>query len=346
MNKVLYIGDYSSLNNHAQVNRMLDVVSALDGIEVYILTNKFRTIWNNIIVTKGVVNYVKVIIRIVCDVVKNRYDIVLFYNPYYHILPFLLLPKKLRKKCVLQIEDTVPSISRSMEYKIGLKRLLRFSFYEVMLKFAIYRFENFIISSPNFERASMKNVYKLYGCKELRAVPKQSDKTIFIGGRLDIEYGLENFLEAIKIFFENASDWSLIICGDGSQDKLIDKVLGIYVDSNRVRKCYNVSREAYIQLLRNSGVCISIQPNSGLYKNCKTPSKVYEYLSLGKKTIAFDYPSFEDLKDSNLLFIIDDFDELGNKIIDLYERDFNYEGLNSMNVELISKRLKLWLTGL
>ncbi len=114
-----------------------------------------------------------------------------------------------------------------------------------------------------------------------------------ISGKLDYEQGIEVVLDAINKFLAQATnstcDVDFVFCGFCSDKSPIRRMLIDASSMNgRITFLGEVSRLEYGKLMLNTDVCIAMQLPNGRHSACKTPSKVYEYLCMGKIVIASD----------------------------------------------------------
>lgn len=105
-------------------------------------------------------------------------------------------------------------------------------------------------------------------------------KYFLYSGTLNIEYGV---LDLIKSFEElNNQDLHLVICGEGEAEEILKKC-----KNEQIHFLGRCSHEDVLCLQQNAYALINPRKNSNEYTKYSFPSKIMEYLSSGRPTIAY-----------------------------------------------------------
>ncbi|TVU83842.1 glycosyltransferase family 4 protein [Pseudoalteromonas neustonica] len=114
-------------------------------------------------------------------------------------------------------------------------------------------------------------------------------------GRLDKDNGI---LELTKVAKSHCSNFDFFIAGDGAYKELVESTSEItFLGSLEHSKC--------IEFLKSMDVLVCLRLKSEIDTSYFFPSKLYEYLSLGKMVITTDLP-IEGVELSSIALVIDD----------------------------------------
>jgi glycosyltransferase involved in cell wall biosynthesis len=169
-----------------------------------------------------------------------------------------------------------------------------------------------IIPTQHFSKylPNKKNVKVITGCLDvpnkplsfLEDVPHICKDEIFVrilfSGKLEFEHGIDIFLDSIHEVQLKCGctqiSYVIDICGQGPKSAWVNQ----YIFENGISKIIFhgfVSNSEYLDLLKQSDICVALQQPLGRYGFLKTPSKVYEYLAYGKAVISTDVGDLSEL---------------------------------------------------
>lgn len=264
---------------------------------------------NNII--KNVIEFRKYIKN-----VSIEYDLVMAYNVAY---PWLFLSKIIGKvKSTLILAD----FSDSCSYKNLILKI-----YAWVCKQDIRTYDNVVGLSKNVNRF-LKNKQKficiqggidtkLY--KDVSPTPSSEPLRIMYSGNLSNVTGVDILIESFKNF--NNKNVELIITGRGDLQEFVENSI-----SDKIKYYGSVPYEEYLRLLNSANILVNPR-NMDLKENENNfPSKVFEYLAVGKVVVSTKFIGWEDFKD-NFYFCdstIESLTESLNIAIKQYEEKYDF----------------------
>lgn len=247
---------------------------------------------NNIL--KSILNYRKKLKQIV-----NNYDIVISYNVAY---PWLGLPKmKKNKKSILLLADFSDSNSFN---NIILK------IYSKICKKDIRSYSTVVGLSENTERF-LKNNQKficipggidLVDYKNVTSTPINSKIKIMYSGYLGSVTGVDLLLEAVSKI--DSKDFELIITGRGELEKKIKNN-----NDKRIKFYGSIPYDEYLKLLNSANILVNPRNMYLPENNNNFPSKVLDYLAVGKVVVSTKFIGYEKFID-NFIFCDSTVDEI------------------------------------
>lgn len=243
----------------------------------------------------------------------KKYDTVIAYNVAY---PWLLLPQIARQqKTILILAD----FSDTNSYKNPLMKL-----YAKICKRDIRKYDYVIGLSKNAKKLLKKQQHFIYmpGGIDLDNYQKVSMSPIknqtvklMYSGNLSKVTGVDLLVEAIKKIKDNKIE--LVITGRGELENYINQE----ADGKKIKYLGSLPYKKYLQLLNESNILINPR-NMNLPENQNNfPSKIFEYLAIGKVVISTKFVGYEDFK-NNFHFCNSNVESLKKKIEEICE---NYE---------------------
>lgn len=161
---------------------------------------------------------------------------------------------------------------------------------------------------------------------------RKSKKIVAYSGILSKEYNVDNLINVFES--EELKNYELWLFGDGELKSYINEKMKTmnnlkffgYVDNNTLKN-----------KLRQSTVLINPRQNIGEYTKYSFPSKIVEYMSLGKPVIAYKLDGVPDEYDKYLIYPEDNTKEaLTNKIKEVCSYDYYKRNkIGSKNFNLI-----------
>jgi hypothetical protein len=110
---------------------------------------------------------------------------------------------------------------------------------------------------------------------------------ILLSGKLDDENGLRTFLEAATIYAEQGLEKAPLrfeVCG--ASEHQTDVELRHLSTRGIIYYHGNLGNDEFAKTLKEVDVCCALQDPNGRDCRSKTPSKIYEYLGMGKVVVA------------------------------------------------------------
>lgn len=221
--------------------------------------------------------------------VKKNDKIILYNLTPKQALPILLMKKIIGYELILELEELY-SHKRYSFLKNRLNIFVEFFGFRIPDKFIVVSsyLTKFIPKSKeyivNFGYPSNKEITKSNSSND-------NGVTILYSGRLDVEGGIEDLLEALEyIDFE----CNIIITGKGP---LAEKVSNIKIKNSLIKfKYYGfVDDLHYAEILNESSICLNPIKITNRFDNASFPSKVLTYLSHGKIVVSTNFYALKDL---------------------------------------------------
>lgn len=235
-------------------------------------------------------------------------DVVITYNIIY---AWLLLPywaKKNKKRSVLILADYTGALS----YQNWIKKV-----YAELQGYSIRKYDFVVGLSDDAKRLLSRK--QLFSCMEggiseyvynrfADFTLPQDDIVFMYAGLLEAVTGIDILLEA----FHNttAQNIRLLVSGKGSMEELVDK----YEEKDkRIINLGYMEYEKYLDTLRETDVLVNPR-NMHLDENANNfPSKIMEYLAVGKPIISTKFAGYNRFKDV-IIFCESNVDDMKNKI--------------------------------
>lgn len=140
-------------------------------------------------------------------------------------------------------------------------------------------------------------------------------KTVVYTGSLAKKYGILELIEAFSSI--KSTEYRLVICGDGEARVNITQAASY--DSRIVYKGLLPSNEV-LNIQRGATVLINPRRNIDDYTKYSFPSKIIEYMSVGKPVICFKLDGIPSEYDDYLTYIKEDVtDGMADKIVEICE---------------------------
>lgn len=222
---------------------------------------------------------------------KRGFDAIVIYNYAPHLLTLALFGKFLLGfKLIHNVEDIALPRWRDWFSQSEVRPLQELLYFPCMIAIALLA-DLFVLPTSKFKRYLPifgRKVLIEPGCIDVIQSSAQTDEgeslRILFGGKLEFEHGLDVLFEALERLPPTISV-EVDICGAGPHSRWIkDRIEKL--ETVKVRYHGFVTDNTYVELLRKSQLCISLQKPHGRYGDLKTPSKVFEYLGRGKPTVS------------------------------------------------------------
>ena len=233
----------------------------------------------------------------------KNYDLVIFYNVAY---PWLKIAKKMKQvKTTLILADFSEAVSYS---NILLK------IYANLCKKDIMTYDNVVglsYSTKRFLKRDQKFLCIPGGIdlsiyNNVNPTVHDGKYRIMYSGNLSKVTGIDMLIEAFND--DGFNDSELIITGRGELEKEVKNA-----ECENIKYYGSLEYKKYLKLLNDANILVNPR-NMNLYENQNNfPSKVFEYLAVGKVVLSTKFIGFEEFAD-NFVFCESNIDSIRNEL--------------------------------
>jgi glycosyltransferase involved in cell wall biosynthesis len=264
----------------------------------------------NLIILKHLTRFIACVLVLPRVIVRNQVDLIFVHGTHTPFLIFGLLSKLFGKRLVVVLTDP-PGVLLPTD-KLLSRILKKIDIYMVRI---ILRFSDAVISlAPELiNRFAVNKPFLVFpGILESRLTKKLSMEeknhqelkpfTILYAGGLSKAYGVDRLLEAISSFDQSKSI-QLRLFGRGDQEVNIQQLVG-----SDARFYYGgfVSSEALIPELLQADLLINPRPTHEAFAGMSFPSKLIEYLAIGRPVLTTKIASIPESYRPYFSFIEDE----------------------------------------
>lgn len=233
---------------------------------------------------------------------KRDFDVIIIRDNAYFALFFALFSKVLGVRPVYWVSIMMGDLRcEDANVRSGYIRRLYARFYR-FIEYKAFKRSSLLIA----QSSAMEKYFRGLGCENIISIPMGVDEEEvggFIGnkvtpgmigylGTVDYSRGTDVFLDVIADLKSSGRDVSLKIVGGSSDPEALEK-LKLEVKrrslNNAVICTGHVSRSEAWSELSECEVCISYIPRNFAF-DLSSPTKLVEYLAMGKKVVANDIP--------------------------------------------------------
>ena len=252
--------------------------------------------------------------------VRRRYDLVHVHNMPDILVFSALVPKLLGAKIILDLHDPMPELMETI-FKLP-QQSLAVRFLKWCEKWCI-RFANLVLT-PNI---AFKSLFISRGCPQKKMhvlmnspdeelftfrpvasdqpAERHSDRpfTILYHGSLVARHGLDLAIDALEIAKKSIPDATIVICGENTS--YFERVMDTVHQRGLNESVHYLGMRNLQQIVEAINQCdLGVIPNRrSVFTEINMPTRIFEYLALGKPVIAPHTQGIRDyFADENILF--------------------------------------------
>jgi glycosyltransferase involved in cell wall biosynthesis len=290
--------------------------------------------------------------------VKHRYKVVHIHSIPDYLVFCSVIPKVLGAKIILDLRELMPEVfATKFDIPMGSKKL---HLAKVPEKISV-RYADLVISTSNerkeilIKRTQREDI-KVFMNLPKKEIFKQRDMTDFLvenslegsfivsfAGGLNPERELDVVIKAIKYIKNKIPNIAFIFCGAGEKEYIasLEKLIEYLNLKKKVLFLGYVPQDDVMNYVAISNVTLSpykLHPNLDPVSS----TKVFEYLMIPKPVIVADFPANrKELEDLVLFYRSSDYENLGQKIMEVHENEVECNKMAQRAQEVLFKRYDL-----
>jgi glycosyltransferase involved in cell wall biosynthesis len=239
----------------------------------------------------------QLIMELRAELKTRRKPVVVFYNyTLPHIISAVYLRLIHRTRICFDVED-ICTVRFADWLGRGDARPIFQAIGTLSLKIATLTSDLLLIPCRGFKRflGSSQNIEVIGGCVDIppNATPLRRNDgfiNLLFSGTLNNENGIHIFIDALKRW-DLAPPQSIRvkvdICGFSTEIETLKKAVA-RLTTLQVRVHGMVDDAAYHDLLERADLCFALQDPGGRHSDQKTPSKIYDFMAMGKAVLLTD----------------------------------------------------------